>query len=145
MDINHQAPLVAREELFIQAPPAVVWETLADIGSWDQWQPGVDEIKLEGPVAPGSSFRLKGGSMTWHATIQEVEPERRLGWTGGTVGTQAIHLWELRPQDGGTLLITEESLQGWLAHVFRIVKPKFLEETLDTSLQAVGEAVEKGH
>ncbi len=142
MEINKKAPLVARKELFIEATTAAVWQRLADIGSYSQWHPGVDAITLDGPVAPGASFALKGGSVTWHATVRVVEPERRLEWTGGTMGAQAIHKWELRPQGDGTLVMTEESLQGWLAWVFKLVKPGFLEETLVASLEALKQAAE---
>ncbi len=144
MEINRRAPLVAHEELLIPAPPAHVWRLLTDLKSWQQWHPGVDAIELEGPVAPGTSFRLKGGAVAWTATLQVVEPERRLEWTGGTLGAQAIHRWEMQPQDGGTLLMTEESLQGWVAQVFRIVKPRFLQETLVTSLEALSRAAAGG-
>lgn len=142
MEINKKAPLLARKELFIQTTPAAVWMKLADIGSYSQWHPGVDAIALDGPVAPGASFVLKGGSVTWHATVQVMEPERRLEWAGGTIGARAIHKWELCPQDGGTLVVTEESLQGWLAWVFKLAKPGFLEETLVVSLEALKRAAE---
>jgi uncharacterized protein YndB with AHSA1/START domain len=90
MDINRQATLVARKELFIQAPPAVVWKTLVDIDSFSKWHPGVSEAKPDGPVAPGSHFYLKGGGITWNSTLQVVEPERCIGWTGTAVGAQTV-------------------------------------------------------
>jgi carbon monoxide dehydrogenase subunit G len=78
MDINNKAPLAAHKELFIQAAPAAVWQKLADIGSYSRWLSGADAVKLDGPVAPGSTFHLKGGSLTWHARLRVVEPERRI-------------------------------------------------------------------
>lgn len=142
MEINKKAPLTARKEFFIQATPAVVWQKLAGLDSWSQWHPGVDALTLDGPVAPGTSFALRGGSVTWQATLRVVEPERRIEWTGGMTGARAIHRWEITPQGTGALLMTEESLEGWLAWVFKLVKPKFLDETLVGSLEAVKKAAE---
>lgn len=142
MEINKKAPLAAHKELFIQATPAAVWQRLAAIGSYSQWLPGADEVKLEGPVAPGSTFALKSGSLTWHATLRVVEPERRIEWTGTTLGMRAIHRWELQPQGEGTLAITEESLEGWLARVLKLRQPKFLDETLVVWLEGLKKAVE---
>jgi hypothetical protein len=56
---------------------------------------------------------------------------------------QAIHRWELQPQGEGTLAITEESLEGWLARVLKLRQPKFLDETLMVWLTALKQAVEK--
>lgn len=142
MEINKKAPLVARKELFIQAAPAAVWQKLADIGSYSQWLPGADAVRLDGPVAPGSSFALKGGSLTWHGRLWVVEPERRIEWTGATLGMRAIHRWELQPQGEGTLAITEESLEGWMARVLKLRQPRFLDDTLMVWLEGLKKAAE---
>ena len=61
MEINHQAPLVAHREVFIQALPEVVWKAHTDVDNWSQWQPGMDKANLEGPLATGSIFQLSLG------------------------------------------------------------------------------------
>ena len=66
------------------------WKTLVDIDSFSKWHPGVSEAKPDGPVAPGSHFYLKGGGITWNSTLQVVEPERCIGWTGTAVGAQTV-------------------------------------------------------
>ena len=48
MEINQQAPLVAKKEIFIQASPQSVWKIHTDINSWSQWQPGIGFSKLKG-------------------------------------------------------------------------------------------------
>jgi uncharacterized protein YndB with AHSA1/START domain len=137
MEINHQAPLVARKEVFIQATPGVVWKIHTDINAWSQWHPDITMTNLEVPLAVGSVFRWKSGGMTLTSTIQVVEPGRQIGWTGRGLGSKAIHLWTLEPRNGGTLLVTEESLEGWLVRLLKVVTPGFLEESLDTWLQAI--------
>ena len=89
MEINQQAPLVARKEIFIQAPPQSVWKIHTDINSWSQWQPGIASSKLGGALKVGSVFQWKPGGMTINSTIEVVEPNERIGWTGIAIGTQA--------------------------------------------------------
>ena len=64
MEINQQASLVARKEIFIQAQPQVVWKIHTDINSWSHWQPGITSSKLEGALQVGSVFQWKPGGIT---------------------------------------------------------------------------------
>ena len=89
MEINQQAPLVARKEIFIQARPQSVWKIHTDINSWSQWQPGIAFSKLEGALIAGSVFQWKPGGITINSTIEVVEPNERIGWMGTAIGTQA--------------------------------------------------------
>ena len=144
MEINQRAPLVARKEIFIRAQPQVVWEIHTDINSWSQWQPGIASSKLDGPLTAGAVFQWKPGGMTINSTIEVVEPNERIGWTGTAIGTQARHIWTLKPQKDGTLLTTEESMDGWLTRVLKAMMPRFLEESLDTWLQSLKKQAESG-
>ncbi len=137
MKINSQASLTAHREIFIQAPSEVVWKTHTDINAWSQWQPGITTAKLAGPLAVGSIFQFKSGGLTITSTIQVIEPNQRIGWTGQALGTQASHIWLLTPHPNGTLLTTEESMAGWLVSLLKFVMPKFLENSLDTWLQSL--------
>lgn len=146
MQINHQASLVAHREILIQAPAEVVWKTHTDINAWSQWQPGITTAKLAGPLAVGSVFQFKSAGLTITATIQVVEPNRQIGWTGQALGTQASHVWRLTPHPNGTLLTTDESMEGWLVSLLKFVMPKFLERSLDTWLQSLkGKAEGNSH
>ena len=134
MEINHQAPIFAHKELFIQALPDIVWKIHTAINDWPQWQSGIDMAKLEGPLAIGSVFRWKSGGLAISSTLQVVEPNQQIGWTGKALGTRASHIWILKPHNDGTLLTTEESMEGWLVSILKLVMPKFLERSLDTWL-----------
>jgi len=144
MEINQQAPLVARKEIFIQAQPQVVWKIHTDINSWSQWQPSITLSQLEGSLIVGAVFQWKSGGITINSTVQVMEPNERIGWTGKAIGTQAKHIWTLKPHKDGTLLTTEESMDGWLIKVLRVVMPKSLEESLDIWLQSLKKQAESG-
>ncbi len=142
MKINQQAPLIAKKDIFIQAPPQAIWKIHTDINAWSQWQPGITLSKLEGAPIVGAVFQWKSGGITINSTVQVVEPNERIGWTGKATGTQAKHIWTLKPDKSGTLLTTEESMDGWLINVLKVVMPKFLDESLDIWLQSLKKQAE---
>ena len=82
MNIDQNAPLTARKEIFIAAPVEKIWGVHTDIERWPEWQPDVSSAALEGKLAAGSVFRWKAGGLNITSTLQEVEPGRRISWTG---------------------------------------------------------------
>jgi hypothetical protein len=142
MNIDERATLIAHKEIFIQAAPEAVWQIHTDINRWGQWQPAITKSNLAGSLAAGSVFQWKTGGLTLTSTIQVVEPNQRIGWTGKGLGTQAHHLWTLKPYLDGTQLTTEESLSGWLVVLLKLIMPKFLDGSLDTWLQSLKRRVE---
>jgi Polyketide cyclase / dehydrase and lipid transport len=142
MDINRQASLVTRKELFIQAQPHAVWKTHTDINAWSRWQPGIALSKMDDSLHVGSVFQWKSGGLTITATIEVVESNQRIGWIGRAFGTQAKHIWIFQPHKDGTLVTTEESMDGWLVQVLKVVMPTFLDDSLDVWLQSLKQQAE---
>ena len=135
--------LTAKREVFVQASPESVWRIHADIDAWHQWQPDITTAKLSGPIAVGGVFRWKSGGLAITSTIQDLEPNRKISWSGKAIGTQAHHSWTFRLQESGTTITTEESMEGWLVSLLKLVSPRFLDKSLDTwlrSLKAKAEA-----
>jgi uncharacterized protein YndB with AHSA1/START domain len=127
---NTSAPVLGQSEIEIAAPPETVWEVLATIERWPDWNPAVKEVSLRDGVAEGSTFRWKAGPGTITSTLQRVEPPRLITWTGNTFGIKANHVYTLEPRDGKTLVRTEESYDGLVSRLFR--RP--LQKTLDKAL-----------
>ncbi|MBC7879282.1 MAG: SRPBCC family protein [Anaerolineales bacterium] len=142
MEIDHQAPLVDRKEIFINASPKVVWKLQSDINAWNNWQPRITMSKLEGPLAVGSIFHWKVGGLPITSTLRVVQPNKRIGWTGVALGTRARHIYTFQSKKNGTLVIAEESLDGWLARLMKVAMPKFLDESMDFSLKTLKVAAE---
>jgi hypothetical protein len=136
-EVNYQAPAVARSEILILAPPEQVWDIHTNIDSWHMWNPAISASSLHGPIAVGSIFRWKSGGLTITSTLKIVEPQRQIGWTGKGFGTRAVHRWELERLDHGTLLRTEESLEGWLVRLLKGMMGKMLEDSLIDWLAAL--------
>jgi len=143
MNIDRNAPMSARKEIFIEAPPEKVWALHTDINGWPRWQPDISSATLEGNLAAGTVFRWKAKGLGITSTLQEVEPNLRISWTGNSLGMRAVHVWTFEPQDNGTRVVTEESLSGWFPRIVKLFMPTFLEKSLEQSLQVLKTHVEQ--
>ncbi len=143
MNIDTTAPLSAQATIVIAAPLGRVWEALTGIDRWPEWQADVSSARLNGNLAAGSTFRWKARGLRITSTIQELEPRRRIGWTGTSIGMSAIHIWTLGEHEGGTRVTTEESLAGWFPRILRMSSPRFLEDSLARSLQVLKDHSER--
>lgn len=133
-DIDRNAPAVGSGEIRIGASPEVVWDVIADIEHWPGWNQDIASASLEGDLVEGTTFRWKSGRSTITSTLRVVDPPRRLGWTGRTLGITAIHDWRLEPADGGTLVRTDESWGGLLARLFSGYSRKTIEKAIASGL-----------
>jgi uncharacterized protein YndB with AHSA1/START domain len=142
MDVNRKAPVVASAEGMIRAPLDLVWSVQTNIAEWSRWNPDVQSVQIHGPVQPGTEFRWKSG-FSIVSTIQEVEPGRRIVWTGRTLGTRAIHVWAFTRQAGGVWVKTEESFEGLVMVLFGGAVRGTLGSTLRDSLVALKKECER--
>ncbi len=111
--IQQDAPVKARVEMQIAAPPAKVWDLLIDAPNWPRWCPQIESVTAPGELAMGTQFVWKSGGTTIHSEVHLVEPDRRLSWTGISYPARAVHVWELKATpDGGTLVTVKESMTG---------------------------------
>ena len=143
MDVDRAAPVIARSEIEIAAPPERVWELVTDIGRWPEWDPGVGSAALEGPLAPGSTFRWKAGPGTIVSTLRHVDPPREVGWTGKTMGIAGVHAFRLEPSGVGTRVVSEESWNGFPARLLRGRMRRKLQRSLDAGLRHLKAAAER--
>jgi uncharacterized protein YndB with AHSA1/START domain len=141
-EIDETASMVARDSILIAAPVERIWAALTDIARWPEWQPPVSTATLAGPLAPGTTFRWKASGMTITSQLHDVVAPSRVSWTGESLGTHAIHVWQLEPEAGGTRVSTQESMRGWLPRLVKIVSPGFLANALKTALQTLKEHAE---
>lgn len=135
MNINLTAPAVARREILIHAPVEKVWQIQADIDNWSAWQPDITAVKLNDGLQTGATFRWKAQGLNITSRLHTVRPPHRLGWTGVALGMSAIHNWTFEPRGESTLAVTEESLAGWLTRLMLFFDPRFLEKSLEATLQ----------
>lgn len=135
MQINQQAPAIARSQAEIDADVETVWNLITDVARWPEWNPDVSNVTLAGRLDVGMSFRWKAGPSTITSTIRALDPPRFIGWTGKTLGINAVHTWRLEARDGKTHVVTEESWEGLLVRVLRGRMQKMLQEAVDSGLE----------
>jgi hypothetical protein len=144
VEVDRAAPVIAASDVEIAATAEAVWEVLTDFEGWPAWNPDVKSMSFGGEVAEGSEFRWKAGPGTITSTIRRVERPRLIGWTGKTLGINAVHVYRLEPRDGRTLVRTEESFDGLIARLTRGPARKWLKKSLDDGLQSLKARVERG-
>jgi uncharacterized protein YndB with AHSA1/START domain len=143
MEINHNAPVIARAEIQIAASPETVWQWMANIDGWPDWNPDVKSVRIEGPPAPGTPFVWRVDSGTIRSVIQFVEGPHTLAWTGSRLGIQSLHVWRIRPKGSGALAGMEESWEGLIPSLLRRRMRRNLHNSIERSLHHLQQAVER--
>jgi hypothetical protein len=140
--IDPKAPAVARDSLNVAATPEEVWSVLTDIAQWPAWNPDVKSAWIDGPVAPGTTFRWKAGPGTITSTFKTVEPPHLLAWTGRTLGIRAIHVYRLGRHGDATMVRSEESWSGLPVRLARGSMQKTLQSAIESGLRHLKTRVE---
>ena len=98
---------MVRKEIVLPAPREDVWEALTEPERLEDWF--ANDVDLD--LRPGgvATFRWSNGEER-HATVTEVEPERRLAFDWEDEGTVAF---ELSDDADGTRLVVVESSPTW--------------------------------
>ncbi|MBK8034623.1 MAG: SRPBCC family protein [Chloroflexi bacterium] len=143
MQIDTNAPVTARDSILIHAPLERVWALQANIEQWTQWQPNINRAVLEGELKAGSVFRWKAQGLAITSTLQVVDPCHQIGWTGGSLGMKAIHLWHFEATPEGTRVTVEESLSGWFTRLLAWFDRAFLTKSIASSLALLKAQAEK--
>jgi hypothetical protein len=103
----------------IDASPADVWALLVDVGSWRDWDSGVDRV--DGRVALGEPITIHATMIRtrpFQVTVTEIRPREGMRWRAGLPFATATieRTYSLDAQDdGGTVLTIREDHTGPLA------------------------------
>ena len=139
---KHAAPVACERTIFINAAPEVVWQLLTDINSWPHIFKNVSVAKMNRPVSPGVTFRWKAGGASIHSTLRVVNPCRQLAWTGRAYTIAAVHEWQLKAVNNGTELTVTESMNGFIARLFKKSLTRSLGKDMTQSLDELKQASE---
>lgn len=141
--INNNAPVKCTKTITINANSNKVWTILTNINNWSTWQTDISKPKLNGELRPTTTFDWKIGGAKIHSTLHTVDRNRQFGWTGKTFGMFAIHNWTLTETNGKTTVEVNESMQGFLAGLFKKSFNKNLEIGMQKWLDLLKQECEK--
>lgn len=137
MEINYNGPITYSAEKWIPVPLDIAWDVQINIAEWSKWNTEISRVQLNGPVAPGTTFRWKAGGAPIISEIQEVIPKQRITWTGRMLGIRAIHSWTFEKREDGVQVKTEESFEGFMVKLMPFIFRKILQDSLENSLDAL--------
>ncbi len=140
MDINPNAPVIARAEIVIASPVGTVWNLLINVAAWPRWNKDITNARFGSPVAVGSVFHWDTAGLAGiDSTIGEVIPQWRIAWSGPSHGITGVHVWHFTPVSEGVLIQTEESWEGELI----TQQVGVMQQALDNSLRSWLESLKR--
>lgn len=89
------------KEVFVQAPPDVVWRALTDAEELKRWFPVDARVQ---PGKGGSIWISFGGGVEGEAPITAWEPNRRFEWTEARGAVKLAVDFQLEAKSGGTVV-----------------------------------------
>ncbi|MGB3339222.1 MAG: SRPBCC family protein [Devosia sp.] len=128
--IDETAPIISRHDIDIDATAEEVWAIQTEINAWPLWRSKVTSASFTDSLKVGSSFDWEDSGLQITSTIQEIERNRRIVWTGPAQGIFAVHVWEFTPTATGVHVHTEESWAGEGLEA----QAEYLQPLLDQSL-----------
>lgn len=131
------APAIAEAEAFIEAPIETVWTILTDFQNWPAWNKSVSSMRVNGPLSIGTTFEWLADRWRIASRLEEVDPPKRIAWSGATLGIRAVHVWDLAEEGKGTRVHTVESFEGLVPRLLRGYTRKTLAESLNNGLAAL--------
>ena len=116
--IDDAAPIIASQDIEINAPADIVWEIVADIAGYPSLDPAFSDVKVSDiKVGAPLSLKIKGAPI--RATLAVIEPNKELTWVGKSFWTKAVDRHIIEPLDNNrTRLRMDESLAGVLVPLF---------------------------
>ncbi len=130
----------------IALPRATVWSALTDWSRAPDWMDGVERVRADGPVAPGTVLTFTSGGRDRESSIVIAEPGRSLVIRSALRGVVAEYAYELEDSaDGGTRvsLVATCTVTGF-RRVFGPVLHDAMRRTDSGQLEALRGVLEAG-
>ena len=131
--INLKAPVITKDSIYVNAPIQKVWASMYEINNWNKRYDFIINTHVEKSVEVNNYFRWQTTKLKLRSKILVVNKNSQLCWVGSKYGVKVFHNWVFIPiADNKTLLISEESQQGFFAVLF---KKKFKESLKEGSMK----------
>jgi uncharacterized membrane protein len=111
-DVDRSAPVLAVQEIDIDAPLDRVWQLHTDVNSWPTWQTDITAARIAGDLEPGASFDWTSYGFGVTSTVYDLADGTRVLWGGTSGGITGIHEWLFSKTPSGVHVTTTESFAG---------------------------------
>lgn len=123
----------------IAAPPAQVWQVLADVERWPEWTPSIQEVERldQKPFGLGSSVRIEQPRLRpaiW--TVTEYKPGEAFTWVSLNPGVVTTGLHSIEAVAEGSRVKLSIQFSGLLAPVVGLLSGGLIRKYL--GLEAKG-------
>ena len=120
-------PVFVRNEIEINASPERVWFWLTNATTWSDWYFNASKMEIldqaDNHLLANTKFNWKTFGFSLQSQVKEFVPFERLAWDAKGTGIVAYHAWLIVPTENGCKVITEETQQGWLGRLGKLVLP----------------------
>ena len=137
-----RASIRAGARIEIDAGPDRIWTELVAVDAWGDWYHGVTNVRGTAPLEHGSQFRFKAGPASIKAVVDRLIVEEELGFTGSSRGSHTAYLFQLRPDDDGTIVMAAQTMGGLAARTMKPVLQGVTEKAVVRWLDALKGRVE---
>lgn len=139
--LDDLAPIRGNATIEVQAPAGVVFSTLTDLIRWPEFIPGITHVRSSAPFAVGTRFRWRNAGFPITSTIQRLQPDTELTWTGHSLWLTAVHRNTIEQlPDGRCRLTSSESMAGFA--VARMMSSHALNRQLAEFVAAIAREAE---
>jgi len=115
---QRHAPVEASSTVEVGASPGVVWNVLADIDGWPDWNPAIREVSVDGDIEVGTHFRWATGPGTVTSHLTLVEAPAAIAWSGSFMTIIHDQAWTVETAPTGSIVTVRTALSGPLARLF---------------------------
>ncbi|UCE67713.1 MAG: SRPBCC family protein [Candidatus Zixiibacteriota bacterium] len=128
----------------VEKKPLELWNTLIEFSNYRAWNPIVNHAAIYGPVSEGTDIKILSGKWDLRFYIVDASPPVRLVIDGGSVGLKLKLRLTISPEENGSLVSIETSVDGWMTRIFPKKIKRNIEESLELFLSALKRRVSSG-
>ncbi len=128
------------------AAPAEVWRVWSDVDHWPEWNPDMNESRLDGPLKPGATGMINTKSGGKHNVVVTHYEDGRSFELESTAlpGTKMAIRATITSSNGGSRITQAFEPRGLLAPIVGPMMSRPILKTFDSVLNGLKQKVEAG-
>jgi len=133
--------------LDMDVSPEAAWNCLIRATEWPDWYPNAANVRIldtgKTSLDKGVKFRWTTFGMTITCTVEEFQPYERLAWSSKSFGMHVYHAWLFDTKPDGCRAVTEETQNGIIPRIAKLLMPNKMYEFHQIWLQGLNETAKE--